>query len=59
LRAEAAACCVVSLPALVTEPTEFLAVRAIPSTAGTLTPELEGDAEGVGGAASVCNLTGA
>jgi len=43
---------------LVTEPTEFLAALAIPSTEGTLTPEPEGDDEGVG-AASVCNLTGA
>lgn len=57
LRAEAATCCVVSLRALVTEPTEFLAALAIRSTEGTSTPELE-DGEGVG-AASVCTLTGA
>jgi hypothetical protein len=58
LRAEAATLCVISLPVLVTEPTDFLATLAIPPTEGTLTPELEGDGEGVG-AASVCNLTGA
>jgi hypothetical protein len=46
------------LPALATEPTEFLATPAIPSTEGTSTPELEGDGEDVG-AASVCNLAGA
>lgn len=48
LRAGAANCCVVSLPMLVTEPTEFRATAAIPSTEGTLTPGLEGDGEGVG-----------
>jgi hypothetical protein len=51
-------CCVASLPELVTEPTEFLAMPAIPSAEGTLPPELGGDGEGVG-ASSVCNLTGA
>jgi hypothetical protein len=55
--AERVACFVISSPALVAAPAEFLATPAIPLTEGMSAPESAGEAEGIG-ALSVAGLIG-